>query len=198
MTSTPNLTELFARPDMPFTAFSDLPASYPAYQPWIIQNLLPIGLTLLSGDPRSGKSSLALQLMLDIATATPPFAPSIPPSTPPPIPTSMTRTPNPPTPISMNPNPPAPLHMTPISNLPTLLHPKPRSLTIHQPPPILKPLTIPQPHSFLFLKPLTTSQPPPANGIAHNQPLPHPYPANPHGGHSSLNPAYQQHRSPTI
>ncbi|GHO53092.1 AAA family ATPase [Ktedonobacter robiniae] len=74
MTTTPNLSELFARPDMPFTAFSDLPVFLPTHESWIIQNLLPVGLTFLSGDPRSGKSSLALQLMLDIATATPPFA----------------------------------------------------------------------------------------------------------------------------
>ncbi|WP_236601905.1 AAA family ATPase [Ktedonobacter sp. SOSP1-52] len=74
MTTTPNLSELFARPDMPFTTFTDLPVFLPTHEPWIIQNLLPVGLTLLSGDPRSGKSSLALQLMLDIATATPPFA----------------------------------------------------------------------------------------------------------------------------
>ncbi|EFH85420.1 AAA family ATPase [Ktedonobacter racemifer] len=73
MSATSSATQLFARPVMPFTSFSDLAAPSSLPQPWIIQNLLPIGLTLLSGEPRCGKTSLAQQLMLDIATGTTPF-----------------------------------------------------------------------------------------------------------------------------
>ncbi|GHO64841.1 hypothetical protein KSC_037330 [Ktedonobacter sp. SOSP1-52] len=73
MSATSPSNQLFARPVMPFTSFSDLAAPSFLPQPWVIQNLLPVGLTLLSGDPRCGKTSLAQQLMLDIATGTTPF-----------------------------------------------------------------------------------------------------------------------------
>lgn len=73
MSAPSSTTQLFARPLMPFTSFSDLPAPSFLPQPWIIQNLLPVGLTLLSGEPRCGKTSLSQQLMLDIATGTTPF-----------------------------------------------------------------------------------------------------------------------------
>ncbi|EFH87038.1 AAA family ATPase [Ktedonobacter racemifer] len=57
---------LFARPFMPFTGLNDLIPTSPMVNTWPIQNLLPTGLTLLSGESRSGKTSLALQLMLNV------------------------------------------------------------------------------------------------------------------------------------
>ncbi|WP_236600347.1 AAA family ATPase [Ktedonobacter sp. SOSP1-85] len=65
---------LFARPFMPFTGLNDLIQPSPITSTWPIHNLLPAGLTLLSGDPRSGKTSLALQLMLNVAQGQPSFA----------------------------------------------------------------------------------------------------------------------------
>ncbi|GHO73240.1 hypothetical protein KSD_10110 [Ktedonobacter sp. SOSP1-85] len=59
-------TNLFARPFMPFTGLNDLIQPSPITSIWPIQNLLPIGLTLLSGESRSGKTSLALQLMFNV------------------------------------------------------------------------------------------------------------------------------------
>lgn len=73
MSATSSATQLFARPVMPFTSFSDLATPSFLPQPWVIQNLLPVGLTLLSGEPRCGKTSLAQQLILDIAMGTTPF-----------------------------------------------------------------------------------------------------------------------------
>lgn len=65
-------TTLFARPRMPITSCKDF-ISFQPYQPknpWPIENLLAPGLTLLSGAPRSGKTSLAYQLMQHVAHGT--------------------------------------------------------------------------------------------------------------------------------
>ncbi|GHO66302.1 hypothetical protein KSC_051940 [Ktedonobacter sp. SOSP1-52] len=60
-------SNLFARHFMPFTGLNDLIPNSPITNIWPIQNLLPTGLTLLSGESRSGKTSFALQLMLNVA-----------------------------------------------------------------------------------------------------------------------------------
>lgn len=65
---------LFARPFMPFTGLNDLIPTSAMVNIWPIQNLLPAGLTLLSGESRSGKTSLALQLMLNVAQGQSSFA----------------------------------------------------------------------------------------------------------------------------
>ena len=67
-------TNLFARPFMPFTGLNDLIQPSRITSIWPIHNLLPIGLTLLSGESRSGKTSLALQLMLNVTQGQSSFA----------------------------------------------------------------------------------------------------------------------------
>ncbi|WP_236601745.1 AAA family ATPase [Ktedonobacter sp. SOSP1-52] len=67
-------TNLFARPFMPFTGLNDLIQPSSITSIWPIHNLLPIGLTLLSGESRSGKTSLALQLMLNVTQGQSSFA----------------------------------------------------------------------------------------------------------------------------
>lgn len=63
---------LFTRSTMPMnTLASDFLPSTSFRVPFAINNLLPVGLTLLSGNPRSGKTSLALHLALDIAANMP-------------------------------------------------------------------------------------------------------------------------------
>ncbi|GHO43482.1 AAA family ATPase [Ktedonospora formicarum] len=67
------IDELYPRPSMNFTNISEFMHSSSLSPQWIISNLLPIGLTLLSGSKHSGKTSLAMHLALDIATGTNPL-----------------------------------------------------------------------------------------------------------------------------
>lgn len=57
----------FSRPLTFFSPLKNFYMAQPEKAPWIIPNLLPPGLTLLTGAPCSGKTSLACQLMLHIA-----------------------------------------------------------------------------------------------------------------------------------
>ncbi|GHO42431.1 AAA family ATPase [Ktedonospora formicarum] len=68
--------DLIARPYMPISTLQELDQDTShvlteGIAP--IANLIPIGLSLLTGEEFSGKTSLALQLGLHIATGTPPF-----------------------------------------------------------------------------------------------------------------------------
>lgn len=65
------LDDVFARPLMLPTDLRELVINTPlARADWPIENLLAPGLTLLSGDPRSGKTSLAFQLMQHVTHGT--------------------------------------------------------------------------------------------------------------------------------
>ena len=55
-----------------YTAAELMKLEFPPTQ-WLIEGLLPEGLTVLSGAPRIGKSWLSLQIALSITTASPLF-----------------------------------------------------------------------------------------------------------------------------
>ncbi|WP_220194691.1 AAA family ATPase [Ktedonospora formicarum] len=74
-----NYHDLFQRPTRSFhTHITDFIPSSHFQTPMIIFNLLPTGLTLLTGPARSGKTSLALHLALDVATGEPALNSRIP------------------------------------------------------------------------------------------------------------------------
>ena len=55
-----------------YTAAELMRLEFPPPQ-WLIEGLLPEGLTVLSGAPKIGKSWLSLQIALSITTASPLF-----------------------------------------------------------------------------------------------------------------------------